>query len=60
MLVERGAKVVDLAGMGALYAAVAMNSLQWVQGRPAPILSDSQCATRQIHSAPSIERWALL
>ena len=43
MLVERGAdpNVADLAGMGALYAAVDMNSLQWVQGRPAPILSDS-------------------
>jgi ankyrin repeat protein len=26
--------------MGALYAAVDMNSLQWVQGRPAPILTD--------------------
>ncbi len=42
MLVEKGAdpNVVDGAGMGALYAAVDMNSLQWVQGRPAPILSD--------------------
>ena len=29
-----------IAGMGALYAAVDMNSLQWVQGRPAPILTD--------------------
>jgi ankyrin repeat protein len=27
--------------MAALYAAADMNSLQWVQGRPAPILSDS-------------------
>jgi ankyrin repeat protein len=26
--------------MGALYAAVDMSSLQWVQGRPAPILTD--------------------
>ncbi len=43
MLVERGAdpNVADLAGMGALYAAVDMSSLQWVQGRPAPILSDA-------------------
>jgi ankyrin repeat protein len=42
MLLEKGAdpNVVDGAGMGALYAAVDMNSLQWVQGRPAPILSD--------------------
>jgi uncharacterized protein len=42
LLVEKGAdpNVVDGAGMGALYAAVDMNSLQWVQGRPAPILSD--------------------
>jgi uncharacterized protein len=42
MLVDKGAdpNVVDGAGMGALYAAVDMNSLQWVQGRPAPILSD--------------------
>jgi ankyrin repeat protein len=43
MLLERGAdpNVVDLAGMGPLYAAVDMNSLQWVQGRPAPILTDT-------------------
>ena len=42
MLLDKGANpnVVDGAGMGALYAAVDMNSLQWVQGRPAPILSD--------------------
>jgi|SoiMethySBSTD1v2_1073268.scaffolds.fasta_scaffold00073_83 uncharacterized protein len=42
MLLEQGANpnVVDLAGMGALYAAVDMDSLQWVQGRPAPILTD--------------------
>ena len=42
MLVERGADpdVADMAGMAALYAAVDMNSLQWVQGRPAPILHD--------------------
>ena len=41
MLLEQGAdpNVVDLAGMGPLYAAVDMNSLQWVQGRPAPILT---------------------
>ena len=40
VLLEKGAdpNVVDIAGMGALYAAVDMNSLQWVQGRPAPIL----------------------
>ena len=43
MLLEKGANpnVVDGAGMGALYAAVDMNSLQWVQGRPAPILTDT-------------------
>jgi ankyrin repeat protein len=42
MLLEKGAdpNVLDGAGMGALYAAVDMNSLQWVQGRPAPILTD--------------------
>jgi ankyrin repeat protein len=42
MLLEKGAdpNVVDVAGMGALYAVVDMNSLQWVQGRPAPILTD--------------------
>jgi ankyrin repeat protein len=42
MLLEKGAdpNVADVAGMGALYAAVDMNSLQWVQGRPAPILTD--------------------
>ena len=31
----------DLAGMAALYAAVDMNSLQWAQGRPAPIFTDT-------------------
>jgi ankyrin repeat protein len=43
VLLEKGAdpNVVDIAGMGALYAAVDMNSLQWVQGRPAPILTDT-------------------
>ena len=43
MLLDKGAdpNVVDLAGMGPLYAAVDMNSLQWVQGRPAPILTDA-------------------
>jgi ankyrin repeat protein len=42
MLLEKGANpnIQDVAGMGALYAAVDMNSLQWVQGRPAPILTD--------------------
>jgi ankyrin repeat protein len=42
MLLERGANpnIADLAGMAALYAAVEMDSLQWVQGRPAPILTD--------------------
>ena len=43
VLIEKGAdpNVLDLAGMGALYAAADMNSLQWVQGRPAPILTDT-------------------
>jgi ankyrin repeat protein len=43
MLLEKGAdpNVVDLAGMGPLYAAVDMNSLQWVQGRPAPVVTDT-------------------
>ena len=42
-LLEKGAdpNIADLAGMAALYAAVDMNSLQWVQGRPAPILTDT-------------------
>jgi ankyrin len=42
MLLEKGANpnVADGSGMAALYAAVDMNSLQWVQGRPAPILTD--------------------
>jgi ankyrin repeat protein len=42
MLLEKGAdpNILDGSGMGALYAAVDMNSLQWVQGRPAPILTD--------------------
>jgi ankyrin repeat protein len=43
MLLEKGAdpNVADMTGMAALYAAVDMNSLQWVQGRPAPILTDT-------------------
>lgn len=43
MLLEQGAdpNVADLSGEAALYAAVDMNSLQWVQGRPAPILRDT-------------------
>jgi len=42
MLLEHGAdpNISDIAGMGALYAAVDMASLQWTQGRPAPILLD--------------------
>ena len=42
-LLDKGAdpNVVDLAGMGPLYAAVDMNSMQWVQGRPAPIFTDN-------------------
>jgi ankyrin repeat protein len=42
LLLEKGAdpNLSDIAGMGALYAAVDMNSMQWVQGRPAPILHD--------------------
>jgi len=42
MLLDKGAdpNVADRAGMAALYAAVDMNSLQWVQGRPAPVLTD--------------------
>ena len=42
MLVEKGANpnVADMAGEAALYAAVDMNSLQWTQGRPAPIFKD--------------------
>jgi ankyrin repeat protein len=42
MLLDKGAdpNVADLSGMGALYAAVDMNSLQWTQGRPAPIFLD--------------------
>jgi len=41
-LLEKGANpnVSDLAGMAALYAAVDMNSMQWTQGRPAPIFRD--------------------
>jgi uncharacterized protein len=42
MLLDKGAdpNIADLSGMAALYAAVDMNSLQWVQGRPAPVLTD--------------------
>ncbi len=42
VLLDTGAdpNVLDRSGMAALYAAVDMNSLQWVQGRPAPVLTD--------------------
>jgi ankyrin repeat protein len=42
MLVEKGANpnVTDIAGAGALYAAVDMNSMQWTQGHPAPYFTD--------------------
>ena len=42
MLLEKGADPnrTDIAGMTALYAAVDMNTLQWTQGRPAPIFTD--------------------
>jgi len=42
MLLDKGAdpNVADLSGEAALYAAVDMNSLQWTQGRPAPIFLD--------------------
>lgn len=50
MLLDHGAdpNVVDLAGMGPLYAAADMNSLQWVQGRPAPILTDTLDGTAMV------------
>jgi hypothetical protein len=43
MLLEKGAdpNITDTSGMAALYAAVEMNTLQWVQSRPAPILRDN-------------------
>ena len=42
MLLDKGAdpNVADLSGESALYAAVDMNSMQWTQGRPAPIFTD--------------------
>ena len=55
MLLEKGANpnVADVAGMAALYAAVDMNSLQWVQGRPAPILTDTPRRRRPGAPAPA-------
>jgi uncharacterized protein len=52
MLLEKGANpnVADMAGMAALYAAVDMNTLQWVQGRPAPILTDKLDAPSLVKS----------
>ena len=42
LLVERGADpdIADASGMGALYAAVDMHTLTWMQGRPAPKTAD--------------------
>ena len=53
MLLEKGAdpNVVDLAGEAALYAAVDMNSLQWTQGRPAPIFKDTLDAVDLVEAA---------
>jgi len=41
LLLDKGANpnLVDITGMGPLYATVNMNTLQWIQGRPAPALS---------------------
>ena len=46
MLLEKGADPnrPDIAGTAALYAAVDMNTLQWTQGRPAPIFTDERDA----------------
>jgi ankyrin repeat protein len=46
MLVDRGANpnIVDTSGMAALYGAVEMSTLQWVQSRPAPIWRDTLSA----------------
>jgi len=43
MLLDKGAdpNVTDLSGEAALYAAVDMNSIQWTQGRPTPIFTDT-------------------
>jgi ankyrin repeat protein len=43
LLLDRGANpnLVDITGMGPLYAAVNMNTLQWIHGRPAPALEGS-------------------
>ena len=42
MLLEKGANpnIADSTGMAALYATVDMSTLQWVQGRPSPVLTD--------------------
>lgn len=41
LLLDKGANpnLVDVTGMGPLYATVNMNTLQWIQGRPAPALN---------------------
>jgi uncharacterized protein len=42
LLLTRGAdpEIADASGMGALYAAVDMHTLTWMQGRPAPKTTD--------------------
>ncbi len=42
LLLARGAdpEIADASGMGALYAAVDMHTLTWMQGRPAPKTTD--------------------
>jgi ankyrin repeat protein len=46
MLIDKGANpnIVDTSGMAALYGAVEMSTLQWVQSRPAPIWRDTLTA----------------
>ena len=52
-LLDKGAdpNVADLSGMAALYAAVDMNSVQWTQGRPAPIFTDRLDAVDLVEAA---------
>ena len=51
LLLDAGANpnLVDEAGMGPLYAVTLMNTLQWIQGRPAPALHGDLDAAALLH-----------
>jgi ankyrin repeat protein len=52
LLLDKGANpnLVDITGMGPLFAVVNMNTLQWIQGRPAPSLDGAVDAAALVNT----------